>query len=75
MPVATILGLIKVALDVFHEERKNRYLKRYIQIQKEFDDEVRKGIENWSDLKLDELRDEATKLAKLIIAEARDKSA
>lgn len=73
MDLALILGLIKLGLEVFQNETKDRYLKRYLKIQKDFQDEVSKGLDDRSDLKLDRLRFEAKQLAELLIRERNDK--
>lgn len=67
--ISTILGLIKLSLEVFQDERKDMYLKRYIKIKREFDAEINKGLDNWSDIRINELLFEAETLGKIIIKE------
>lgn len=67
--MSTILGLIKISLEIFQSERKNHYLKNYIKIKGEYQDELNKGLSNRSDLRIDKLLFEAETLADLIVAE------
>lgn len=67
--IGLILGLLKISLEVFQDSRKDRYLERYLSIQRDFQDELNKGIDNWSDVKLNKLRIEAILLAELVIRE------
>jgi len=69
MNIALILGLIKVGLEVFQDQTKDRFLKKYQKLEKDYQDELNKGIDNWSDLKLDRLRFDAEQLAELVIRE------
>lgn len=69
MKLDLILGLIKVGLDVYQNETKDKFLKKYIKIKKEFQDELNKGLDDRSDLVLDQLLYDAEDLAKLIIQE------
>lgn len=69
MNLGLVLSLIKIALEVFQDERKDKYLKKYLRIKKGYDNEVSKGINNWSDYKLNELLNEASELTELIIRE------
>lgn len=69
MNLELILGLIRVGLEVYQDEAKDKHLKRYLKIQKEFQDELNKGLDDRSDLKLDRLRYDAEQLAQLIIRE------
>lgn len=73
MDVALILSLIKIAAEIYQDERKDKYLKKHNKIEKEYQDELNKGIDNWSDLKLHQLRFEATQLAELLIRERNSK--
>lgn len=69
MKLDLILGLIKIGLEVYQDEIKDKHLKRYLKIQKEFQDELNKGLDDRSDLKLDQLRIDAQQLAELIVRE------
>jgi hypothetical protein len=69
MEITLILSLVKLGLEVFQGERKDKFLKKYIKIQGEYQDELNKGLDNRSDLKLDRLRLEAIGLAELVVRE------
>lgn len=69
MNTELILSLIKVSLEVFQDERKDRFLKKYLKIKEEFQDELNKGLNDRSDLKLDRLRLNAIDLAELVVRE------
>lgn len=69
MNTELILSLIKVSLEVFQDERKDRFLKKYLKIKEEFQDELNQGLDDRSDLKLDRLRLDAIDLAELVIRE------
>ena len=69
MQLGLILSLIKLGLEVFQDERKDRYLKQYNKIKKEYQDELNKGLDDRSDLALDKLRFDAIQLAELIVRE------
>lgn len=73
MDLTLILGLIKLGLEVFQDQTKDKYLKKYLKIQKEFQDEINKGLNDRSDLKLDQLRHEAKQLAELLIRDRNSK--
>ena len=73
MDLTLILGLIKLGLEVFQDQTKDKYLKKYLKIQKEFQDEINKGLDDRSDLKLDQLRHDAKQLAELLIRERSSK--
>ena len=69
MNLGTILSLLEISLEVFQSERKDRFLKQYVKIKESYQDELNKGIDNWSDYKLSQLRIDAERLAELVIAE------
>lgn len=69
MNIGLILSLIKLGLEVFQDERKDKFLKKYLKLQKEHQDELNKGLDDRSDLKLDELRIESIQLAELVVRE------
>ena len=69
MELSSILGLIKIALEVFQDQSRDRYLKKYLKIKAEYQHEIDKGINDWSDLRLHQLRLEAENLAELIVSE------
>jgi hypothetical protein len=73
MDLTLILSLIKLGLEVFQDERKDRYLKKYLALEKDYQDELNKGLSNWSDLALDRMRFEARQLAQLIVDDANGK--
>ena len=69
MNLGLILSLIKLGLEVFQDERKDKFLKKYLKLKKEYQDELNKGLDDRSDLKLDQLRIEAISLAELVVRE------
>jgi len=69
MDITLILGLIKLSLEVFQDQTRDKYLKKYLKLEKEYQDEINKGIDNFSDLKLDRLRFDAKQLGELLIRE------
>jgi hypothetical protein len=71
MTIGTILSLIKLGLEVFKDERKDRFLKKQIKLEKEWMDEMSKPDEDRSDLTLDRLFFDSSELASLVISEAR----
>lgn len=68
MNLELILGLIKVGLEVYKDETRDRYLKKYLRIKNDYQEELNKGIDSWSDLNLNKLLLESEDLARLIIA-------
>jgi hypothetical protein len=70
MNTELILSLVKLSLEVFRDERKDRFLKKYLKIKSEYQDELNKGLDGRSDLKLMQLLSEAEQLAQLVIAES-----
>jgi hypothetical protein len=70
MDIGLILGLIKVSLDIFHDERKDRFLKQYVKLQREWNEEMSRSDDERSDLALDTILFECNLLAKLVITEA-----
>jgi hypothetical protein len=70
MTIGTILSLIKLGLEIFKDERKDRFLKKQVKLEKEWMDEISKPDSERSDLTLDRLYFESNNLAKLIISEA-----
>jgi hypothetical protein len=70
MDLQLVLGLIKVGLEVYQGATRDKYLKKYLKIQKDFQDELNKGINDRSDLELDRLRIDARQLAELLIRES-----
>jgi hypothetical protein len=69
MSLGAILSLINVALDVFKDERKDRFLKQYVKIKTEYQNELDKGLANRSDLTISQLLNEAKLLSALVVAE------
>jgi hypothetical protein len=69
MNLGTVLSLIEMALKVFHSERQDKYLKRYLKIKEQYEDELNKGLSGRSDLAIMRLLSEADDLAKLVISE------
>jgi len=69
MNLELILSLIKLGLEVYQDERKDKFLKKYVKLQEEYQNELNKGLDDRSDLKLDQLRFEAIILAELVVRE------
>lgn len=69
MSLGTILSLIDMALKVFHSERQDKFLKRYLKIKERYEEELNKGLNGRSDLTIMQLLSEADDLAKLVISE------
>ena len=73
MELGLVLNLVKLSLEVFQDERRDRFLKKWVKLDKEYQDELAKDDDDISDLTLDRLRFELQDLAKLVVAEARRK--
>lgn len=73
MNLELILGLIKVGLKVYKDGTKDKHLKQYLKIKREFQDELNKGLSDRSDLKISQLLFDAEQLARLIIAKSDGK--
>ncbi len=76
MDINLLLGLLKVSAEIFKSERGDLYTrltKKRLEIKREYQDELNKGVDSWSDLKLAKLRHEAELLGELIIAESGNK--
>lgn len=73
MEIGLILGLAKVALEIFQDERKDRFLKQHNKLAKEWQDEMGLPDDQRSDLALDRILFECNQLAKLIISESSKK--
>lgn len=71
MEVGLVLQVLKLSLEIFKDERRDRFLKKYIKLEKEWMDEISKGDDSVSDLALDRLRFEIESLAKLVVSESR----
>ena len=69
MSLELIFSLIKLGLEVYQDERKDKFLKKYVKLQEEYQNELNKGLNECSDLKLDQLRFEAIILAELVVRE------
>lgn len=68
--IGLILGLLKLSLEIFKDSRKDQYLKKYLEIVKEYNEELSKPPHLVSDYKLDSLLLDSKRLAKLVIAES-----
>lgn len=76
MDINLLLGLLKVSAEIFKSERGELYTrltKQRLKIKKDYQDELNKGINFRSDLKLDRLRFEAEQLGELILVESGNK--
>lgn len=70
MELGLILQVLKLSLEIFKDERKDRFLKQYVKIEKEWNEELAKPDDEQSDLTFDKLYVDAESLAKLVISEA-----
>lgn len=68
--IGLALGILKLALEVFKDERKDRFLKQLIALEKDFQHEKDKGKDNWSDLTLSRFLRESKDLQRLVVSEA-----
>lgn len=73
MELGLVLSVLKLSLEVFQDERRDRFLKKFIKLEKEWMNEISKPDSEQSDLMLDRLHFDAEALAKLIVAEASHK--
>lgn len=73
MELGLVFGLLKVAIETFKDERQDRFLKRYVKLEKEWQDEMAKDDDDVSDLKLDRILFDSIGLAKLVVAETKSK--
>ena len=69
MSLELIFSLIKLGLEVYQDDRKDKFLKKYVKLPEEYQNELNKGLNDRSDLKLDQLRFEAIILAELVVRE------
>lgn len=65
--VGLVLGLAKIALEIFKDERKGRFVSDLDKVQREWQDEMAKSDDERSDLKLDRLLFDSKQLAQSII--------
>lgn len=73
MEIGLILGLAKVALEVFQDERKGRFSSQRDKLEKEFNEEMDKPKHDRSDLELDRIVRDSRLLGKRIIEESGKK--
>lgn len=87
MEIGLVLGLLKVVIETFHDERRDRFTKKYVGLEKEWHEEKSKPVfdpqkmkgkkydarDFRSDLALDRILFELEALIKLVISE-RDKN-
>ena len=65
--IGLVLGLAKVALEIFKDERRDRFSNELSKIQKGWHEEMDKSESDRSDLELDRIVRESRGLAKRII--------
>ena len=70
MELGLVLQVLKLSLEIFKDERRDRFLKKFLKLEKEWNDELAKPDNEQSDLMLDRLYFDAESLAKLIVSEA-----
>lgn len=73
MDYGLVLGLLKVSIEAFNNERKDRFLKKYVKLEKEWYEEFNQPENYRSDLALDRIMLELEQLAKLVVAESSNK--
>lgn len=73
MELGLVLQVLKLSLEIFKDERRNRFQKKFLKLEKEWSDELAKPDSEQSDLMLDRLYFDAEALAKLVVTEARSK--
>ncbi len=73
MELGLVLSILKLSLEIFKDERKDRFLKKFVKLEKEWMDELSKSDSEQSDLALDRLYFEAETLVKLVISESNNK--
>ena len=74
MDLAVLLfGLLKVSLDVFQGERRDRFLKQYLELEKEWQDEMSLPDGRIDDSKLDSIMLKCRLLSRLVISEHNNK--
>lgn len=73
MELGLVLQVLKLSLEIFKGERQDRFLKKFVKLEKEWMNEMSKPDDEQSDLTLDRLHVDAEALAKLVIAESRNK--
>ena len=73
MELGLVLQVLKLSLEIFKDERRDRFLKKFLKLEKEWSDELAKPDNEQSDLMLDRLYFDAEALAKLVVTESRSK--
>lgn len=73
MELGLVLQVLKLSLEIFKDERRDRFLKKFLKLEKEWSDELAKPENEQSDLMLDRLYFDAEALAKLVVNESRSK--
>lgn len=73
MEVGLVLQLIKLSLEIFQDERRDRFLKKYVKLERQWHEEMDRPDSERSDLALDTILRECNLLAKLVISESSKK--
>ena len=73
MEVGLVLQLIKLSLEIFQDERRDRFLKKYVKLERQWHEEMDRPDSERSDLALDTILRECNLLAKLVVAESSKK--
>lgn len=68
--ITLVLGLAKLALEVFQDERRGRFASQRDKLEKEWHEELSKPDSEQSDLTFDRLLFESKQLSKRIIDQA-----
>lgn len=69
--IALVLGLVKVALEVFQDERRGRFARKLADLEREWNDEMALPDDERSDLALDRILLESRTLGQEIIDAAK----
>ncbi len=65
--ISLVLGLSKIALEIFQDERRGRFASQRDKLEKEFHEEMSRPNSERSDLALDNILFKSRQLAKSII--------
>jgi hypothetical protein len=68
MDVGLILGLLKVGLEVYQSETKDKLVKQFNKLEKEYFDEMARPDNERSDLFIDNLLLECEQIGRIIVS-------
>jgi hypothetical protein len=70
--ITLALGLAKIAAEIFQDERRGRFLNELGKLEKEWNEEMDKSLDDRSDLAIDRIMRDSNAIYRRIIAEAKD---